>query len=99
MREIVRAALRELDLDYAITLVSGGASRNYEIVMWDKSRDSYFSIRLNWVHGLSHENLTDKIKEQLTGRLAALRYGGDISGFGECRPRRHPSRPKVSGAA
>lgn len=46
MREIARAALRELDLDYAITLISGGASRNYEIVLWDKPGDSYFSIRL-----------------------------------------------------
>ena len=40
MREIARAALRELDLDYVITLVSGGASRNYEIVLWNKPRDS-----------------------------------------------------------
>ena len=44
MRDIARSALRELDLDYAITLVSSGASRTYEIVMWDKPRNSYFSI-------------------------------------------------------
>ena len=98
MREIARGVLLELDLDYAITLVSCGASRNYEIVMWDKPRDSYFSIRLNW-DGLSRANMTDQIKAQLRGRLAALRHGGAISGFGECKPRRHPSRPEVSGAA
>ena len=33
MREIVHSALRALNLDYAITLISGGASRNYEVVM------------------------------------------------------------------
>ena len=99
MREIARAALLELHLDYAITLVSGGASRNYEIVMWDKLRDSYFTIRLNWNDRLSRANVADKIKKQLSARLAAFRSGGTIRGLDERRPRRYPSRPEVSGAA
>ena len=36
MREIAIMVLQQLDLDYGVTLVSGGASGNYEIVMWDK---------------------------------------------------------------
>ena len=45
MRDVAQSALRALNLDYAITTISVGASRNYEIVMWDKPRNSYFSIR------------------------------------------------------
>ena len=98
MRDIARSALRELDLDYAITLVSSGASRNYEIVMWDKPRNSYFSIRVHWEPGLSREQMTERVVQQLTGRLAAWR-SGDVSDFGERRPRRYGTSQRVSGAA
>ena len=73
MREIVHSALRALNLDYAITLLSGGASKNYEIVMWDKPRNSYFSIRVPWKSRLSHEHTADCIVRQLTDRLAEWR--------------------------
>ena len=46
MRKIASEAIQELQLDYAVTLVSGGASKNVEIVIWDKTRDSYFSLKL-----------------------------------------------------
>lgn len=69
MREIAAAALRELDLDYSVTYVSGGASRNYEIVMWDKPHNSYFSIRLTREPDTSAEVLVGRIKHQLRERL------------------------------
>ena len=43
MRDIANSILAELDLDYQITLISGGESGDYEIVMWDRPRNSYFS--------------------------------------------------------
>ena len=36
MRDVALSALRQLDLDYAITSISGGAGQDYEIVMWDR---------------------------------------------------------------
>ena len=78
MREIVLAALRELNLDYSITLISGGASCNYEIVMWDKPRNSYFSVRLNWRPEVSASVVTTDIKSQLRTRLAALESGRNL---------------------
>ncbi len=98
MRELAHSALRELNLDYAITLISGGASQNYEIVMWDKPRNSYFSIRVHWETGLSREHMTERIVQQLTRRLAAWR-AGSASSFGERRPRRYGTSQRVSGAA
>lgn len=85
MRALARSALRNLDLDYVVTLVSGGRGRSYEIVMWDKPRDSYFTIRVTWDAGLSRANMTRRVTQQLTARLAALR-SGDGSRFGERRP-------------
>ena len=41
-----RRVVRELGLDYLITMVSGGGSGNCEVVMWDRPRNSYFSIRV-----------------------------------------------------
>jgi hypothetical protein len=40
MREVARSALRTLNLDYAITKISGGPNKDYEIVMWDQPRNS-----------------------------------------------------------
>lgn len=48
MRELVAAVVRELDLDDVVSLVSGRASLNYEIVMWGRPHNTYFSSRLNW---------------------------------------------------
>ena len=87
MRDMARSALRDLDLDYVVTLVSGGKSCNYEIVMWDKPRDSYFTIRVTWDAGLSRQRMTQRVTQQLTARLAALR-SGDASRFDERRPLR-----------
>ncbi len=98
MRAIARSALRELDLDYVITLVSSGASRNYEVVMWDQPRNSYFSIRVHWEPGLSREQMTGRVVQQLTERLATWRSRG-VSRFGERRPRRYGTSQRVSGAA
>ena len=78
MREMALAALRDLDLDYSITLISGGASRNYEIVMWDKPRNSYFSVRLNWRPEATASIVTADIKTQLRQRLAALESGRNL---------------------
>ena len=85
MRDLARSVLRDLHLDYAITLISSGRSRNYEIVMWDKPRDSYFTIRVMWDAGLSRQGMTERVTQQLTSRLAALR-SGDGSRFDERRP-------------
>ena len=76
MREVTRSALSKLNLDYAITSISGGASRNYEIVMRDKPRNSYFSIRVRWETGLSREDMTERVVQQLTRRLAAWASAG-----------------------
>ena len=85
-------ALRELGLDYSITLISGGASRNYEIVMWDKPRNSYFSVRLNWRPEAPPSVVTSDIKTQLRKRLAALESGRTFPH--DRRPLRHA--PKTS---
>ncbi len=85
MRDMARSALRDLNLDYAITLISGGKNCDCEIIMWDKPRDSYFTIRVKWDAGLSRERMTERVTQQLTSRLAALR-SGDGSRFDERRP-------------
>ena len=87
MREIVHSALRALNLDYAITLISGGASRNYEVVMWDQPRNSFFSIRVCWETGLSRKEMTRRVVQQLTERSAAWRIA-DARGLAERRCRR-----------
>ena len=75
MRELTAAVVRELDLDDGVTLVSGGASRNYEIVMWDRPHNTYFSIRLNWDPHTPDDALADGIKRQLLERLNGVRRG------------------------
>ena len=86
MRKIAMTVLQQLDLDYGVTLVSGGASGKYEIVMWDKPRDSYFSIRLIWERDAPTTTVAEQIKAQLRQRLAVLHSSCD--GFAERRPRR-----------
>ena len=86
MRDIAAGVLRDLHLPYAITLISGGASHNYEIVMYDESRDSHFSIRLHWDPEASTESVADNIRTQLRMRLAALSSGEEQ--FGERKPLR-----------
>ncbi len=97
MREVARSALSKLNLDYAITSISGGGSRNYEIVMRDKPRNSYFSIRVRWETGLSREDMTERVVQQLTERLAVWR-AGRVRSFGERRPRPY-GQSAVSDAA
>ena len=84
MREIAAAALRELDLDYVVTFVSGGASRKYEIVMWDKPHNTYFSIRFNWEPDTSRDAVVSRIKTQLRERLECFERGRRQ--FGERTP-------------
>jgi hypothetical protein len=75
----------DLNVDYAITLISGGKSRNYEIVMWDRPGDSDFTIRVTWDAGLSRQRMTERVTQRLASRLAALR-SSDRSRFDERRP-------------
>ena len=98
MRDAAHSALRELNLDYTITLIAGGASHNYEIVMWDKPRNSYFSIRVRWEPGFSRPHMTERVVQQLTERLAAWR-AGRVGHFGERRPRRYGASQPLAGAA
>ena len=98
MRKIASAAIQELQLDYTVTLVLGGASKNVEIVIWDKTRDSYFSLKLACEPGTPAETITTRIKDQLRRRLAALHSGNDT--FRERRPLRSAGsrqQPTLSG--
>ena len=56
-----------------------------KIVLWDRPRDSYFSLRLRCEAGASDETLAAEIEGQLRQRLTALRSGG-ASAFDERRP-------------
>ena len=94
MREIATSVVRELGLDYAVTLVSGGASRNYEIVMWDKPHNTYFSIRLDWDPRTPREAIAGRIKQELRARLDTFRSGRRR--FGERSPSA-PVLPKRAG--
>ena len=67
----------KLKLHYTITLISIGRSGTCEIVMWDRPRDSYFSIRLHRAAGTSDEIVAQEIEDQLRQRLAALHAGAD----------------------
>ena len=91
MREIAGRAIQELDLDYTVTLVSGGATKNFEIVIWDKPRGSYFSLSLTCEPGTPADTMVARIKGQLNKRLAALRFGN--STFRERKPQRTGARP------
>ena len=98
MRDVALSALRQLDLDYAITSISGGAGQDYEIVMWDRPRNTYFSIRVPWETGLSREHTNECVVQQLTERLADWRTV-PVRRFGEPRPRRYSTSQRVPGGA
>ena len=87
MRQVALEVVEKLRLNYTITLISGGEAGQYEIVMWDQPRDSYFSIRLRWTAETSNETVAHVIEGQLRERLTALDSYAD-SNFGG----RHPTR-------
>ena len=71
MRDVAHHVLRELGLDYTITLVSGGESGNYEIVMYDRSYGSYFTVKLKWDRDVPTDDLAGVIRAHLRKRLAS----------------------------
>ena len=71
MRDVAHHVLRELGLDYAVTLVSGGESGNYEIVMYDRSHGSYFTVKLKWDRDVPTDDLAGVIRAHLRKRLAS----------------------------
>ena len=87
MKQVALEVIEKLKLNYTITLISGGEAGKYEIVMWDRPSDRYFSIRLRWTAGTSDEKVAQEIESQLRQRLTALRASTD-STFGERRPTR-----------
>ena len=66
--------------------------------MWDKPKNSYFSIRVPWESGRSREHTTDCLVQQLTERLADWRTV-PLRRFGERRPRRHRGSQRVLGGS
>ena len=77
MRDIADTILTELGLDYRITLVSGGENGNYEIVMWDRPRNSYFSVRVARRSETPRDVVADSIRAQLRQRIAAHNLSDD----------------------
>ena len=75
MRDIAQRVLKELGLDYLITMVSGGGSGSYEVVMWDRPRNSYFSVRVQQTPEKS--GLADEIREQLRQRISSHKLSDD----------------------
>ena len=71
MTEVAGRVARELRLDYTVTLVSGGENGNYEIVMCDRLRGSYFTLKLTWEQDDPVENLADIIRTRLRERLSS----------------------------
>ena len=53
--------------------------------MWDKPRNSHFSLRVHWETGLSRERMTERVVQQLTERLAAWRAVRALTGGGSFR--------------
>ncbi len=77
MRDIAQRVVRELGLDYLITMVSGGGSGNCEVVMWDRPRNSYFSIRVRRTLGKNGDQLAEDIREQLRQRITSHKLADD----------------------
>ena len=77
MREVAHHVLRELGLDYTVTLVSGGESGNYEIIMCDKPRGSWFTLKLKWTGDVAADDLAGIIRTRLHERLASKDRHGD----------------------
>ena len=87
IRNVAHWALHELGLDYAISSIVVGPSRGYEIVLWDRPRNSYFSIRERWDIGVSREQMISRIVHQFRERVSAWRVA-DVRCGGARRPRR-----------
>ena len=77
MKELAQCVLSDLNLDYAVTLVSSGESGSCEIVMWDRPHDSYFSLKLRLPPDAPVETLETDIREQLEQRLASGNHRTD----------------------
>ena len=77
MKELAQCVLSDLNLDYAVTLVSSGESGSCEIVMWDRPHDSYFSLKLRLPPDAPVETLETDIREQLERRLASGNHRTD----------------------
>ena len=90
MRQIALDVLKHLELNYTITLISCGENAKYELVILDRPRNSYFSIRLRGGAARSAEHLAQEIEGQLRQRLTALDSGAD-SGCSE-QTASHPDR-------
>ena len=86
IRNVAHWALHELDLDYAISSIVVGPSHHFEIVLWDRARNSHFSIRGRWDTGLSREHMTNRMVQQLRDRVSAWRLA-DVRCGGAGRPR------------
>ena len=94
IRNVAHWALHELDLDYAIISIFVGPSHQYEIVLWDRPRNSFFSIRGRWDTGLSHEHMIIRMVQQLRERVSAWRLA-DVRSGGARRGR--PGQPVFLG--
>ena len=77
MRDIAQRVLKELGLDYLITMVSGGGSGICEVVMWDRPRNSYFSVRVRQTPEKSGDRLAEEIREQLRQRISSHKLSDD----------------------
>ncbi len=87
IRNVAHWALHELDLDYAICSIFVGLSHRFEIVLWDRPRNSYFSIRERWDIGVSREQMINRIVHEFRERISAWRVA-DVRCGGARRPRR-----------
>ena len=77
IRDVANQVVAELGLDYGVTLVSAGESGNCEIVMWDRPRDCYFSMKLTWTPNAAVEDVAGVIRERLQQRLRSTGPGED----------------------
>ena len=70
MRELVRAALSELALDYRVTMIAGGEKRNYDVTFFDKQASEHFTIHVSWTTDLTANSVKENIRSQLQERLS-----------------------------
>ncbi len=69
MKQIVQAALSELELDYKVTMIAGGEKRNYDVVFFDEQTGEYFSIHVSWAKDLTGDSVKEDVKGRLQERL------------------------------
>ncbi len=69
MRQIVQAALRDLELDYKVTMIAGGEKRNYDVVFFDEQAGEYFSIHVSWPKNVTGDSVKEDVKDRLQERL------------------------------